>query len=87
MLQAGLATHYCESSRIPILEQVLCNMADANDVDDVLNDFCPATKLDCGLSKTMDQINECFDADSVEEIFGKLERDGGDWAKKTIKVI
>lgn len=86
-MQSGIATHYCESSRLPSLEHALCNLDNANNVEDVLNDFCPKIQLETALSKNLDQITECFDADSVEEIFSKLKKDGSDWAKKTTKVI
>ena len=86
MLYAGIATHYCESSKIPELERTLLQTKNAKEVDTVINDFCPKIQLPYRMTKNLDQINECFDASSVVEILNKLEKDGSDWAKKTIEV-
>lgn len=86
MLHAGIATHYCDSSKIPDLEHTLLQLKDSSDVDGVINDFCPKVQSDFILAKHLDEINECFDASSVEEIFLKLEKNGSKWAKDTIKV-
>lgn len=87
VLHSGLATHYCDSSKIPELQQTLLNMKDANDIENVLEQFCPKSKSEFTLSKYMDQINKCFDADSIEEILENLKKDGSSWAKKTIRVL
>lgn len=86
MLYAGIATHYCESSKIPELERTLLQTKSAKEVDTVINDFCPKIQLPYSLAKNLDQINECFDASSTVEILNKLEKNGSEWAKKTIKV-
>lgn len=56
-----------------------------DDVDAVINDFCPRTQMDYKLAKNLERINECFDAGSVEEILAKLEKDGSEWAERTFK--
>lgn len=85
VLHAGIATHYCESAKIPDLEDSLLHSG--NDVEAVINDFCPKVQSEFGMAKNLDQINECFDAVSVEEILSKLQNDNSEWAKKTIKVF
>lgn len=62
-------------------------MDNVNDVEGVINDFCPKTNSEFSLSTNLDQINECFNAKSVEEIIDNLQKNGSDWAKKTLKVI
>lgn len=85
-MYAGIATHYCHSSKIVDLEQALINLANVNDIEVVLNDFCPKQKAEFSLSKHLDRINKCFSASTVEEILSRLEDDGTDWARDTIKV-
>lgn len=87
VLHAGIATHYCESAKIPELEKGLLELSHAKDVDGFINDFCPKPKSEFVLSKHLDQINKSFDASSVEEILSNLEKDNSEWAKQTIKVI
>lgn len=89
VLHAGIATHYCDSSKIPDLEQNLLSLEDtsASNVEQVINDFCPKIESEFSLSERLEQINRSFDACSVEEILCKLENDGSDWAQKTLKVI
>lgn len=86
VLHAGIATHYCESKQIAELEQALINLEDVNTIEDVLSEFCPKIDSKFSLAEHLDQINECFDASTVEEILEKLEKDGTDWAMQTIKV-
>lgn len=85
-MHAGIATHFCDSEKIKELEYSLLHLNDARNVESVINDFCPKVKSKFSLAKNLDQINECFEASSVEEILYKLECDGSDWARKTIKV-
>lgn len=87
VLHAGIATHYCDSSKIPELERTLLSLKNSDHVENVLDEFCPKPQIEFSLSKHMDQINECFDANSIEEILEKLKNDGSDWAKQTTKVI
>lgn len=87
VLHSGIATHYCDSSKIPDLEKKLLHMDDANKVEEVINDFCPKIQSEFSLVKNLDQINECFNASSVEEILEKLEKDGSEWASKIFKVV
>lgn len=86
MLHAGIATHYCESSKIPEIEKALLELEDTKDVDNVINDLCPKPNSEFILAKHLDQIDKSFNATSIEEILSNLEKDNSDWAQKTIKV-
>lgn len=85
-MHAGIATHYCESKRMPALERALLQTKNSQEVDRVLDEFCPNTPLPNNLAKNLNRINECFDGSSVVEILNRLEKDESEWAKKTIKV-
>lgn len=87
MLHAGIATHFCDSSKIPDLENTLLNLKNTNDVENVISDFCPNPKSEFTLAKHMDQINNHFTAPSIEEIFNNLEHDDSKWALQTINVF
>ncbi|KAL5284761.1 hypothetical protein ACFFRR_006836 [Megaselia abdita] len=84
--RAGIATHFCESSQILELERALLDIKDADDVDDVLKSFHKISDKDFVLKPHLQQITKCFNAGSVEEIFSNLERDGSEWAQKTLKI-
>lgn len=86
VLHAGIATHYCSSEKIVHLEHALLHSTNANDIDRVIDEFCPKVQSNFGLSEHLDQIEKCFEANSVEEILSKLESDGSEWAKKNIQV-
>lgn len=86
VLHAGVATHYCESAKIPDIEKALLATTNSNEVDGVIDEFCPRPKSEFILSKHLDQINKAFSGSSIEEILSNLEKDNSEWAMKTIKV-
>lgn len=86
VLHAGVATHYCESAKIPDIEKALLAIKNTNEVDGLINELCPRPKSEFILSKHLDQINKAFSGSSMEEILANLEKDNSDWANKTIKV-
>lgn len=85
-MYAGIATHFCPSDKIQALEQALINLENANEIERVLNDFCPPMDGEFSLAKYLEQIDTCFSASTIEEILLNLNSDGSDWAKQTIKV-
>lgn len=85
-LYGGIATHYCDSSKILELEKALIDLDNANDVENVLNEFCPKIQSEFSFAKHLDRINRCFSAPTVEAILKNLEKDGTEWAIDTIKV-
>lgn len=87
VLHAGIATHYCDSKKISDLEDALLQLQDSSGVDDLINEFCPKVQSDFILAKHLDEINNCFDASSVEEILSNLEKSESKWAKVTIEVV
>lgn len=87
VFHAGVATHYCESAKIPELEAALLSSKNTDNVANVLNDLCPKPQTEFVLAKHLDQINKSFAAPSMEGILNNLEKDNSEWAKQTIKVF
>lgn len=87
VLYAGIATHYCESSKIPELEQALIGTKNNSDVENVLNKFCPKVNSEFNLANYQAQIDRCFNATTVEKILKNLESDKSEWAQQTRKVM
>lgn len=85
-MYAGIATHFCPSEKIQELEEALINLENPNEIERVLDNFCPPVDGEFSLSKYLEQIDTCFSASTIEEILLNLENDGSDWAKQTIKV-
>lgn len=86
VLHAGIATHFCDVDKLPELEKSLLNVQNNNDVDQVLDEFCEKPYSEFCLKPHLEQIDECFSAESVEEILARLQKDKSEWAMKTIKV-
>ncbi|KAL9891353.1 3-hydroxyisobutyryl-CoA hydrolase isoform 1-T1 [Glossina fuscipes fuscipes] len=87
VLKAGIATHYCDSSKLSDLETTLLNCPDADEVPDILNKFNkPSDKL-FSLDPLLEKINKCFDGESVEDIIENLKTDGSQWALKTVETL
>ncbi|KAJ9576644.1 hypothetical protein L9F63_025459, partial [Diploptera punctata] len=91
LLKAGVATHYCESSKLPELEKKLleCKNPDT-DIRDILDKITKESKVEgyeFSLKPHLEQIDNCFSAPTLEEIVKRLEKDGSDWAKKTLEVF
>ncbi|KAH8276212.1 hypothetical protein KR026_004886, partial [Drosophila bipectinata] len=84
---AGIASHYCESSKIPELETALLNCPDADDVPELLQKFHSKPEKPFSLEPVLEQINKNFAADSVEGILENLQNDGSEWAKKTLETL
>lgn len=87
VFHAGIATHFCESSKIPDLEAALLNCPDADDVPDLLQSFHSKPEKPFSLQPVLEQINKNFAASSVEGILESLQNDDSDWAKKTLEVL
>ncbi|XP_017491553.1 PREDICTED: 3-hydroxyisobutyryl-CoA hydrolase, mitochondrial [Rhagoletis zephyria] len=87
VLKAGIATHYCESTKLGDLQNDLLNCKDADIVPNILEKYNSPSKNDFILNAVMDKINKCFTANSVEEIVENLKRDGSDWSNKTLETL
>lgn len=87
VLIAGLATHFCESSRLGELEAALIKCENRFEVKTTLNTLCKTqTSEKLSLEPFMHTINKCFAGNSVNDIFANLERDNSDWAQGVLKV-
>ncbi|EDW59070.2 3-hydroxyisobutyryl-CoA hydrolase, mitochondrial isoform X1 [Drosophila virilis] len=84
---AGIATHYCEGSKIAELEQALLNCPDADEVPDILQRFHCQPEKPFSLQPVLEQINKHFSASSVEGILESLQNDDSDWAKKQLEIL
>ncbi|XP_005181164.2 3-hydroxyisobutyryl-CoA hydrolase, mitochondrial isoform X1 [Musca domestica] len=87
VLKAGIATHFCESSKLSDLESALLNCPDADEVPEILSKFNSPSAKPFVLTPQMEQINNCFSAESVEEIVENLKKDGSEWATKTLQTM
>lgn len=86
-LKARIATHYCNSQKLPDLEKALIDAKDNQKVREIINKFSDPAPEEFSLTPYMDKINKCFNASKVEEIFDNLEEDGSEWALNTIKLL
>lgn len=87
VVKAGIATHYIESSYVPELLSKLCN-TNYDKLDIFLNQN--TVKLDdkeFSLTPYLDQINEYFSAENVEDILKYLKNDGSAWALQTADTL
>jgi 3-hydroxyisobutyryl-CoA hydrolase len=86
VLHAGIATHICHSEKLPELEAALLS---EKDVSGVLDSFQSKdlAKQPFSLQSKLQQINQVFAPETVEEILQKLSADGSDWAKKTTETL
>ncbi|KAG4074273.1 hypothetical protein HA402_008682 [Bradysia odoriphaga] len=87
VLKSGIATHYCESSKLASLENDLVASNNFADVDAALAKYCIKDDSEFVLAKNLAEINRCFDASTVEGIIANLEKDGSEWALKTKETL
>lgn len=86
MFKAGIATHFVPSNKLQELQTLLTRSENPNDIFNLLNKFNDPSG-EFSLSENMKQITYCFAAATIEEIFERLERDGSEWAEKTVQVM
>jgi len=90
-LKAGVATHFCESSKLPELEKELVNCKNPEtDVKEILDRSTKASNVESyvfSLAPHLEQIENCFSAPTVEEILVRLKKDGTEWAVKTLEIL
>lgn len=87
VLKIGIATHFCESSTLKNLETALIECK-IEDIENILNKFCirdPPGEF--SLAPHLDTIKKCFTASTVEEVFSNLEKDGSQFALKTLQTL
>ncbi|KAK4416123.1 3-hydroxyisobutyryl-CoA hydrolase 1 [Sesamum alatum] len=91
MLACGLATHFVQAERLPLLEEALVK-ADSSDsaaISSIIGEFShtPDLKKNSAYHR-LNIINKCFSRRTVEEIIVALEREAADnkddWISSTI---
>jgi 3-hydroxyisobutyryl-CoA hydrolase len=92
MLACGLATHFVDLRRLPLLEESL-KTADTSDlfaVCSTIDQFAkqPTLKENSSLNR-MDIINKCFSKKTVEEIITALEKEdlADEWVSATLQSL
>ncbi|XP_043548792.1 3-hydroxyisobutyryl-CoA hydrolase, mitochondrial [Chiloscyllium plagiosum] len=89
--QAGIATHFVKSEKIPDLEKDLVSLKSPSkeDVADLLNSYHFKCKADHKfvLAEHMDKINRLFKTNSVEEILQNLMEDGSPFALQNLETL
>ncbi|XP_075464486.1 3-hydroxyisobutyryl-CoA hydrolase, mitochondrial [Ascaphus truei] len=91
--KAGLATHFVKSEKIASLEKDLVTLKcpSNDDVADVLATYQKKSDTDQDkpfvLAEHLDKINSLFAANSVEEIFENLKRDGSPFATQQLHAL
>ncbi|KAL0410858.1 UNVERIFIED_CONTAM: 3-hydroxyisobutyryl-CoA hydrolase 1 [Sesamum latifolium] len=94
MLACGLATHFVQAERLPLLEAALIT-ADSSDsavISSIIGEFShiPNLKKNSAYHR-LNIINKCFSRRTVEEIIAALEREGADkkddWISSTIQSL
>ncbi len=84
---AEVATHFVESRLLPELEEALIAAEWVGDPSAVASAALEQVSSDPGeppLAARREAIDRCFDGESVEEIFDRLQDEGGDWARDTL---
>lgn len=84
--KVGLADFFVLNERLDELEKSLIECKNQDDIEKTLKKFSsePATSE---IDKILNEIDKCFDGDSVEEIIDNLHLDGSDWAMKTVNIL
>ncbi|PVU96995.1 hypothetical protein BB561_000820 [Smittium simulii] len=90
---AGIATHYIQSDRIPLMEAQLRELSSSKHdvVNSALEDFVDESESEYSFSLApyMKSIARCFKFDTVEDIISALnnETENPEWAKSTIETL
>ncbi|XP_062519631.1 3-hydroxyisobutyryl-CoA hydrolase, mitochondrial-like [Corticium candelabrum] len=89
---AGVATHYVDADKIGDLESQLMSVSSDNalEIGKILDDVhqkSSSEEADFSLKKRLNQINRCFESNSLEGIMDALHADGSDWAKEQLVTL
>ncbi|GMH21625.1 hypothetical protein Nepgr_023467 [Nepenthes gracilis] len=94
MLTCGLATHFVDSMKLPLLEEALCkiNCYDFSNISLIIENHADQPKLKEKSSyHRLDVINRCFSHRTVEEILSALEQESAkkndDWISAAIQSL
>ncbi|KAH7698907.1 Protein F09F7.4 b [Aphelenchoides avenae] len=97
VFHSGLATHFVTAEQLPALESELLNLPPVpanqrvNQVGNVLRGFQDATVKQgikpFSLEQHLADIEQCFNANSVEEVLDKLRKSGSEFALAQLKEL
>lgn len=87
VFRAGIATHFVESKDLKNLEGALLECTSNQDIKNVLLNFMKKDLPEFSLKPVLDQINQCFAPQSMEEVISRLKLDGSKWAEDTLKLL
>ena len=85
-LYAGLADHYVPSDRLGALEEALADAGLSGQAHAAVSTLIEDRSEDPGpppLRQHREEIDRCFAGDSVAQIMGLLDAEGGSWARAT----
>lgn len=84
---AGIATHYIESTKIQDLEVKLLGCVSPQEVDNVMVKYRHEVFIKTELDDELPHIEKCFWASTMEEIVENLEKDNSKWAQATLQEL
>lgn len=87
VLKAGIATHYCESNKLPDLQKALLACSNEQNMKETLKKFNRRDETEFSLAPYLEQINTCFAPQTIEGILAELDKDGSEWAQGTMKTL
>lgn len=87
VFRAGIATHFVQSKDLKNLEVALLECTNDQDIKNVLLNFVKKDLPEFSLKPVIDQINQCFAPQLVEEVISRLKSDGSKWAEDTLKLL
>lgn len=90
LLRAGIATHYIESKNLTSLISELESLSVDSSTDDVkaiLDKFDNSTGAPASFEANIEEINEVFGAQSLDDLIQQLENLDSDWARKQLATI
>lgn len=82
----GLITHIIPKEKKSVAMEAIKNQTDKDKISSILDQFCIEVSS-ARLINRQNQIEDCFSADSVEEIFLRLEENNTEWSLLTTKTL
>ena len=87
-LHAGVATHLCQSQKIPELKEKLINVNDVTEIEGILDSYSKAfANSPFSLQDKLPMIEQAFSGETVEKVLDELSNLGNEWGDKTRSLI